>query len=150
MLESKGFIVEQLKSAVKDLTDALLRPSETGNALTPVTEFFNNMLKQVGCEMADLGDRLIEFLTDLIFGYLFNIYKAAVCHVDQFVQGILAKIQSLMEDLLQKILGPLQAILGAIAAPLNMIGDAINYVLNLLGITCNGPAKDAVKHKGLL
>tara|TARA_B100001996_G_scaffold124174_2_gene94026 strand:- start:733 stop:3600 length:2868 start_codon:yes stop_codon:yes gene_type:complete len=141
----KGFIVEQLKSAVKDLTDALLRPSETGNALTPVTEFFNNMLKQVGCEMADLGDRLIEFLTDLIFGYLFNIYKAAVCHVDQFVQGILAKIQSLMEDLLQKILGPLQAILGAIAAPLNMIGDAINYVLNLLGITCNGPAKECSK-----
>ena len=141
----KGFVVEQLKKAVKKLTDALLRPSETGNALTPVTEFFNNMLKQVGCEMADLGDRLIEFLTDLIFGYLFNIYKSAACHVDQFVQGILSKIQSLMEDLLQKILGPLQSILGAIAAPLNMIGDAINYVLNLLGITCNGPGKSCSK-----
>ncbi len=141
----KGFVVEQLKMAVKDLTDALLRPSDSGNALTPVTEFFNKMLKEVGCEMADLGDRLIKFLTDLIFGYLFNIYKAAVCHVDQFVQGILAKIQSLMEDLLQKILGPLQSILGAIAAPLNMIGDAINYVLNLLGITCNGPGKSCSK-----
>ena len=137
----KGFVLEKIKRAVDDLIKAILRPSETGNALTPVTKWFNEMLKQLGCSMADLGLRLEKFLEDLIFGYLFDIYKAAACQVDKMVGGILNKIQSLMEDLLSSILGPLQSILGAIAAPLNMIGEAINYVLNLLGISCDGPDK---------
>lgn len=89
----KGFVVDMIKKGVKMLTNALLRPSESGNSLTPVTKFFNDMLKKVGCEMADLGDRLAEWLTEIIFGYLFNIYKNAVCQVDKFVGGILSKIQ---------------------------------------------------------
>tara|TARA_B100001250_G_scaffold227920_1_gene195629 strand:- start:1292 stop:4120 length:2829 start_codon:yes stop_codon:yes gene_type:complete len=137
----KGFVLAKIKEAIKWLVDALIYPNPTGNSLTGVTKFFNDMLAHLGCEMADLGDRLAKFLEDLIFGYLFNIYKSTMCQVDKFVEGILNKIQSLMTDLLNKILGPLQDILGAIAAPLNMIGDAINYVLNLLGIQCNGPKK---------
>lgn len=135
----KGFVLEKIKRAVDDLVKAIIRPDETGNSLTPVTKWFNNMLSDLGCSMADLGLRLEKFLEDLIFGYLFDIYKAAACQVDKMVSGILNKIQSLMEDLLSSILGPLQSILGAIAGPLNMIGEAINYVLNLLGIQCNGP-----------
>ena len=135
----KGFVLEKIKRAVDDIVKAILRPDETGNALTPVTKWFNNMLSDLGCSIADLGLRLEKFLEDLIFGYLFDIYKAAACQVDKMVSGILNKIQSLMEDLLSSILGPLQALLGAIAGPLNMIGEAINYVLNLLGIQCNGP-----------
>lgn len=135
----KGFVLEKIKRAVDDLIKAILRPDETGNALTPVTKWFNEMLSQLGCSMADLGLRLEKFLEDLIFGYLFDIYKAAACQVDKMVAGILNKIQSLMEDLLSSILGPLQSLLGAIASPLNMIGQAINYVLKLLGIQCNGP-----------
>ena len=135
----KGFVLEKIKRAVDDIVKAILRPDETGNALTPVTKWFNNMLSDLGCSMADLGLRLEKFLEDLIFGYLFDIYKAAACQVDKMVSGILNKIQSLMEDLLASILGPLQSLLGAIAGPLNMIGEAINYVLNLLGIQCNGP-----------
>ena len=141
----KGHVVDMIKKGVKMLTNALLRPSDSGNSLTPVTKFFNDMLKKVGCEMADLGDRLAEWLTEIIFGYLFNIYKTAVCQVDKFVGGILSKIQSLMESLLSKILGPLQSLLGAIAKPLNMIGDAINYVLKLLGISCSGPKNECAK-----
>ena len=135
----KGFVLEKIKRAVDDIVKAILRPDETGNALTPVTKWFNNMLSDLGCSMADLGLRLEKFLEDLIFGYLFDIYKSAACQVDKMVSGILNKIQSLMEDLLASILGPLQSLLGAIAGPLNMIGEAINYVLNLLGIQCNGP-----------
>ncbi len=135
----KGYVLEKIKRAVDDLVKAIIRPSETGNSLTPVTKWFNEMLKQLGCSMADLGLRLEKFLEDLIFGYLFDIYKAAACQVDKMVGGILNKIQSLMEDLLSSILGPLQSILGAIAGPLNMIGEAINHVLGLLGITCDGP-----------
>lgn len=141
----KGFILEKLKAGIKDLINILLRPSEDGNSLSGITLFFNNILNSVGCQMADLGDRLAKFLEDLIFGYLFNIYKAAACQVDQFVEGILNKIQSLMNDLLETVLGPLQDILGLAASAINIIGDAINYVLDLLGIQCNGPGKSCSK-----
>merc|ERR1711991_799460 len=73
----KGFVIEKLTNAVKDLIKALLFPSDTGNSLTPVTVFFNNLLKQLGCSMADLGDRLADFLTDLLMSYVEQIYRAA-------------------------------------------------------------------------
>ncbi len=142
----KGFIIEKMREAVKALTDALLYPDDVkGNSLSKVTKFFNKYLKKIGCEMADLGDRLAGFIEDIIFGYLFNIYKQTACQVDKFVNGILNKIQSLMTDLLNSVLGPIQDLLGAIAAPFNILGDAINYVLNILGITCSGPDKKCNK-----
>tara|TARA_B100000902_G_scaffold157285_1_gene153526 strand:+ start:9758 stop:12610 length:2853 start_codon:yes stop_codon:yes gene_type:complete len=141
----KGFILEKIKAGIKDLINMLLYPSDTGNALTPLTKFFNDILANVGCQMADLGDRLASFLEDLIFGYLFDVYKAAACLVDNFVDGLLSKIQSLMNELLESVLGPLQDLLGAAASAINIIGDAINYVLDLLGIQCNGPGKSCSK-----
>lgn len=143
----KGFIIEKLTNAVRDLINALLYPSEEGNALTPVTEWFNKLLKDLGCQMADLGDRLAKWLTNVLMSYINQIYRAAACQVDQLVNGILSKINSLMEDILGKILGPLQDILGIIAGPLNIIGGAINFVLNLLGISCSGPNSECSKYK---
>lgn len=141
----KGFILEKLKAGIKDLINMLLYPNDTGNSLSFLTKFFNDILDDVGCSMADLGDRLARFLEDLIFGYLFNIYKAAACVVDKFVEGILNKIQSLMEELLETVLGPIQDILGLVASTINIIGDTINYVLDLLGISCDGPGKSCSK-----
>ncbi len=143
----KGFIIEKLTAAVNDLIKAVLYPSEEGNALTPVTEFFNNILKNLGCQMADLGDRLAGFLTDILMSYVNQIYKAAACQIDALVNGIISKINSLMEGILGEILGPLQSILGAIASPLNILGGAINFVLNLLGISCSGPDRTCSKYK---
>lgn len=141
----KGFILEKLKAAVKDLINFLLYPNGTGNSLSFLTKFFDEILDNLGCKMADLGDRLAVFLEDLIFGYLFEIYKAAACVVDKFVEGILNKISSLMEELLSTVLGPLQDLLGAAASAINVIGDTINYVLDLLGIQCDGPGKKCSK-----
>ena len=141
----KGFVLKQIRKAVKILTDALLRPTDKGNSLSGVTKFLNDNLAKVGCKMADLGDRLAKWLEDIIFGYLFNLYQSTACQVDEFVGGLINKIQSLMNELLSSILGPLQSILGAIAEPLNMIGDAINKVLSLLGIQCSGPAQKCPK-----
>lgn len=135
----KGFVLEKIKEASKWITKSLLRPDKNGRGLNTLTDRINKQLKKVGCTMKDLATRLAEWLENIIFGYLFNIYKSAACHVDEFVQGLLNQIQSLMNELLEKILGPLQNILGAIAAPLNIIGEAINKVLTLLGIECNGP-----------
>jgi hypothetical protein len=143
----KGFVIEKLTAAVKDLIQALLFPSETGNALTPVTEWFNNLLKNLGCQMSDLGDRLAKWLTNVLMSFIEQIYRAAACQVDKLVNGIISKMNSLMEDLLESILGPLQEILGAIAGPLNLIGGAINFVMQLLGITCSGPDKTCSKYK---
>jgi len=143
----KGYIVEQIGDAVDKLIKAVLRQNDSGNVLTPVTEFFNKLLKNLGCKMADLGDRLAEWLTNLMMNYLMNIYRAAICQVDEFVNAIISKIYQLMNELLNSILGPLQDILGAIAEPLNMIGKAINFILNLLGISCSGPDEECAEFK---
>ena len=137
----KGFVLDKIKEASKWITKSLLKPDKNGRGLNKLTDNINKQLKKVGCTMKDLATRLAEWLENIIFGYLFNLYKQAACQVDEFVQGLLNKIQSLMNEILESILGPLQNILGAIAAPLNIIGEAINKVLNLLGIECNGPVE---------
>tara|TARA_Y100000385_G_scaffold249161_1_gene270339 strand:+ start:938 stop:3832 length:2895 start_codon:yes stop_codon:yes gene_type:complete len=143
----KGFVIEKLTNAVKDLIKAVLYPNKTGNALTPVTKWFNNLLKDLGCKMADLGDRLAEFLTNVLMGLVNQVYRAAACQIDTLVNGILSKINSLMEEILGKVLGPIQDILGAIAGPLNILGGAINFVLKLLGISCSGPNNECAGYK---
>ena len=134
----KGYITKLIRDAVDKLVKFLLRPNESGNVLTGVTEFMNKILKDLGCKMEDLALRLAEWLTNLLMSYINQIYRAAICQVDELVNGIISKIYQLMNQLLESILGPLQDILGAIAAPFNMIGKAINYILNLLGINCSG------------
>ena len=125
----KGYVKKLLSDAVNSLVKALLAPDETGNRLTPVTEYFNNALKNLGCQMADLGDRLIAWLTNVMMSYVSQVYRNAVCHIDEFVNGIISKINQLLNDVLSSVLGPLQDILGAIAEPLNVIGKAINLSL---------------------
>ena len=142
----KGFIIEKMTAGVKDLINALIYPSEEGNSLTPVTEWFNNLLKDLGCSMADLGDRLAKWLTNLLMSYVEQIYRSVACQIDELVNGIISKINELMEELFDSILGPLEAILGAIAAPLDLIGGAVNQVLTLLGISCSGPNTECSKY----
>ena len=143
----KGWITTKIQEAVDALVKAILQPNESGNVLTPVTEWFNNILKDLGCKMADLGERLEAWLTNLLMSYINQIYRAAICQIDELVNGIISKIHQLMNDLLDSVLGPLQDILGAIAAPLDLIGQAINYVLKLLGISCSGPDQTCAKYK---
>ena len=135
----KGFVLEKIRDASEDISKAIVKPDKGGRGLGKIQKFLDDELAKVGCTMTDLADRLAKWLENIIFGYLFNIYKQTACQLDEFIQGLLNKIQSLMNDILEKILGPLQDILGAIAGPLNMIGEAINKVLDLLGIQCNGP-----------
>ena len=146
---SKGYITKLIRDAVDKLVKFLLRPNESGNVLTGATEWMNKMLKDLGCKMEDLYLRLAEWLTNLLMSYINQIYRAAICQVDELVNGIISKIYQLMNQLLESVLGPLQDILGAIAAPFNMIGKAINYILNLLGISCSGTDRscDEVKEK---
>lgn len=143
----KGFIIDKMTAAVKDLINALMYPSEDGNVLTPVTEWFNNLLKDLGCSIADIGDQLAEWLTNVLMSYVQEIYKSIACQIDALVNGIVSKLNELLTQLFDNILGPLEDILGAIAAPLNIIGGAIDYVLDLLGISCSGPNTECSKYK---
>jgi len=147
--EVKGYIIGKMTAGVKDLIQSLIYPNKKGNILTPVTEWFNNLLKDLNCSMEDLGERLEKFLTDLLMKIVQEIYKNVVCHVDSIVSQIIGEIERLIEDVLNSVLGPLQDILGAIAAPLNMIGGAIDQVMELLGITCSGPDQTCSKYKSI-
>jgi len=143
----KGFVIEKMTAGVKDLINALLAPNVLGNTLTGITEWFNEILKDLGCQMEDLSKRLEEWLTDVLMSYVNQIYQAAACLLDALVNGILSKINSLLEEILASVLGPLQDILGAVALPLNIIGGAIDYALELLGISCSGPSNECAQYK---
>lgn len=143
----KGFVIQKITAGVKDLIKMLIAPSDTGNILTPVTEWFNRMLKDLGCKMEDLGKRLEKWLTNVIMSYITQIYQNAACLLDTLVNGILSQFNSLMEEMLGTILGPLQDILGVVGSALNLLGGAVNFVLQLLGISCSGPSSDCAKYK---
>ena len=113
--------------------------------IKPVLDAINEVLDDIGCSMADFTDRLAQWLTDLLLGYLMDAFSNAACLVDNVVDGILNQIVSFLEELIGSILGPLQQLLSAIASPIDMVGNAINTVLNLLGISCDGPGAKCEK-----
>jgi hypothetical protein len=125
---------------LKDPEKAFKPVRVKGNRLKFIKKIFDQIFKELGCTIADLTDRIIQFITDLIFGYLSELFSAAFCAVDKIVQGILNQILSLFDSLVAKILGPIQALLGALANPLNLIGGILNSIMSLLGISCSGPS----------
>jgi predicted secreted protein len=169
----KGEIVKLIRQGVDKLVDLILfeevaATDELGNTNTgpvapdlgvepfkPITkkqsrlktiiDTVNDVLDDLGCSMADLTDRLAQWLTDLLLGFLMDAYSNAACLVDTIVNGILNQILAFLEELISTVLGPLQQILSLIASPLDMIGNAIATVLNLLGISCDGPNSQCEK-----
>jgi hypothetical protein len=141
----KGIVINGLKKGVDALVKAILRQDENGNALTSTTEFFNNELKKLGCSMEDIGERLAEFLTDLLMEYIEEIYRMAACQVDLLVNGILNQIQSELDKLIGDLLGFISELLGPIGDVLNIVGEAVSNVLELLGITCSGGDRTCAK-----
>jgi len=136
---AKGWVIDKLEAGVKDLINNTLGLNKEGSVLNEVTKWFNGYLIEVGCSMEDLGKRLADWLTNLLMGYITQVYRMIACQVDKLVQGILNEITKALDELLGAILGPLQEILGAIAEPLNIIGDVLNKAMTILGITCTGP-----------
>ena len=105
--------------------------------MSGLTQWLNDQLKQVNCQIADLDKRLMDFLTDLIFGYLDQAFNAARCLIDSIVQDILNQISSFLDSLLSSILGPLQDLLTLIQSPLDILGAALKQIFDLLGISCS-------------
>lgn len=113
--------------------------------LKPILDAVNKVLEDLGCSIADLTDKLAQWLTDLLFGYLMDAFNAATCLIDSLVDGIINQIMSYLDELISTVLGPLQELLAIIASPLDIIGSAINAVFQLLGISCDGPGAQCEK-----
>ena len=116
-----------------------------GNFLKTVKKVLDQILKALGCAIEDIIERLVNFLTDLLFSFIMDVFSPAACAVINLVDGILNKILELVDGLINSILGPLQSILGILASPLNMIGGAIAKVMSFLGISCSGPDSNCSK-----
>lgn len=104
-----------------------------------VIKWLNEQLGLINCAIADLEDKLLDFLTNLIFGLVTEVISAATCKIEQIIQQILSELETFLTDIISVILGPLQAILGIIASPLNILGAILQYIFQLFGITCTGP-----------
>ena len=115
------------------------------SVLKPIQDLLADILSELGCSIADLTDRIAQFITDLLLGYLMDAYRGVACLVDTLVNGILNEIISFLDSALASILGPLSEILALIAAPLDLLGSAIQTVFNLLGISCDGPGSSCNK-----
>lgn len=160
---SKSEIVKGIRGGIKLLNDALLTEEvatggykavgpykDPDKAFVPITEksnrfqkikkIFDEVFKELGCSIADMTERIAKFITDLILGYLTDVFNNAACFIDTLVDGILNEIVAQLEAIIDKVLGPITALLEAIAAPLNLIGGIVNSILGLLGITCTGPS----------
>lgn len=165
----KGEIVKQLKGAVDKLVEAALvaedpegaiigntgpladpekafKPiREKGNRLKKVKQIFDEIFKELGCTIEDLTDKIAQWITDLLLGYLMDAFNNASCLIDNLIDGILNQILSLLDTLINTVLGPIQQLLSFIESPLNLIGSIINKVLSLLGISCSGPEEQCEK-----
>ena len=58
----KGFVLEKIRDASKDITKAILKPDKGGRGLDKIQERINKQLAKVGCEMTDIADRLAAWL----------------------------------------------------------------------------------------
>ena len=157
----KSEIVKQLRGAIDYLNKAILTSEKTvgyvaqgpfadpeeafvpvkerTNRLKKVKEIFDSIFAELGCSIADITDTIASFITDLIMGYISDVFNNASCFIDTMIEGILNEIMAQFDALIEKILGPIQEVLEAIAAPLNIIGGIINSIMKLLGISCTGP-----------
>jgi len=107
--------------------------------LKEVIDAINDVLEEVGCSMEDLTERISDYVTDLLWGFLKDAYEGAACLVDTLVSGIINQIIEFIETTLASILGPLNDLLGVLVEPVNLIGNIVSEAFDLLGISCDGP-----------
>jgi hypothetical protein len=122
---------------IDPVTGEAVKTKKTG-VLGTIIQWLNDQLGLVNCAIADLEQKLLDFLTKLITDLLTSVVNGATCIVEAVISEILSEIESYLTGLIDAILGPLQALLGIIASPLNILGAALEYIFQLLGISCSG------------
>lgn len=118
-------------------TGEAVKTKKTG-VLGSIIKWLNDQLGLINCSIADLEQKLLDFLTNLITELLTSVVNGATCVIEAIVSEVLSEIESFLTGLVDAILGPLQALLDIIASPLNILGKALAYIFQLLGIKCTG------------
>jgi len=111
-----------------------------GNVLKTIKKTLDQVLEALGCAIEDLIDKLVSWLTDLLFDFIMEIFSPAACAVINLVDGIVNQILSLIDGLIAQILGPIQSILSLIGGTVDIVSSAIQKVMSFLGINCSGPS----------
>ena len=111
-----------------------------GNVLKTIKKVLDQILKALGCAIEDLIDKLVQFLTDLLFDFVMEIFSPAACAITNLVDGIVNQILGLIDGLIAQILGPIQSILSIIGGAVDLVSSAVQKVMSFLGINCSGPS----------
>jgi len=115
--------------------------------LKEVQEWLDNILKTIGCSIEDITDRILQWLTELFNSLISEAYNAALCLVDNIVNGIISEILSAIDELIDTILSAISELLGPIAQAIDIVGNAIAEIMSLLGISCSGLPQTCTKLK---
>lgn len=161
---AKAELFKQIKAGISSLLKICLGiptptpPDGTGSKSQPqtssktgilgqLTTFLNDLLGQINCQIADLEDAILNFLTNLIFGLLENIINGATCIVESIVSQVLSELETFLSETISTILGILQSILTIVASPLNILSAALQYIFQLFGISCSGPSNECLSEE---
>lgn len=113
-------------------------PKKPEKILDKIQKFLEDTLAKIGCSIESLYDRILQFLTDFLFGAVNDFWSEALCGIEALVNGLLSSLQNFLSEAINSIIQPLLNILEGIAAPLNDIFSSISEIMDFLGITCSG------------
>lgn len=142
------FVLMIPKPDIDPKTGEAVKTKKVG-VLGKLTTWLNEQLGKINCSIADLEDKVLDFLSDLLYGLLSDIVSGSLCVVEAVVSKILSELESFLTSAIDAILGPLQSVLDIIASPLNIIGAALEYIFTLFGISCSGSGNECAKAEDL-
>ena len=95
----------------------------------------------MGCSMTSIFDKVSDFVTSTLEGYVGSVVNWAACQTKRLTDGILGNILSEITDVIDDIFGSISSVLGAIGSIGDVVGGAISSVMSILGISCTGIGK---------
>ncbi len=134
-----GEMMAMLRKGVQALIKALLAPLP--GVLTPVVDWFTQMLERLGCSMMDIGSMLGNFIENTILGYVGNIVNWSACQIKRFTDALFGRTLGMIEGVIDSVFGGISSVLGAIGGAIDIIGGGLASIMKLLGISCGGKKK---------
>jgi len=113
-------------------------PKRPEKILDIIQKFLEDTLAKIGCSIESLYDKILQFITDFLFGAVEDFWSEALCGIETLVNGLLSSLEKFLSDAINAIIEPLLSILESIAAPLNDIFSTLSEIMDFLGISCTG------------
>ena len=133
-----GELMAKLKEVIQKLIQALLAPLP--GCLKQVVDWFTQALEKMGCSMTSIFDRVSNFVTSTLEGYVGSVVNWAACQTKRLTDGILGNILGEITGVIDDVFGSISSVLGAIGSIGDVVGGAISSVMSILGISCTGIA----------